>query len=564
MAILGISCFYHDAAVALVNQNGVIAAAEEERFSRIKHDPSFPEKAIEYCLYQGNLSWENISTVIFYEKPIRKMLRQVEMFCRYGKGSEKNFINKISEGMNSGLNIENTIRSRYGYKGDFFYLEHHLSHAASSFYPSGFNEAAILTLDGVGENTTATMGIGSNGKISILKELCYPHSLGLLYSTITSFLGFKVNNDEYKVMGLASYGKPVYVESFWKFVTLLGDGSIQLNLDYFDFHKGANRMFSNEMIRLLGPPRVPEMDNLEPWHANIAASLQKVTETIIDKILSNLFEITGIKNLCLAGGVALNSVANWKCFQRSAFKKVFIQPAAGDGGAAVGATLWALHQIGDVTINYSKNYHTLLGPAFNNNEIKEYLDNEKADYEYLDDQDLYEYISNLILENKIIGWFQGRMEFGPRALGNRSILANPCHPEMKDIINRRVKFREDFRPFAPAIIEEEYQNYFDLEFPSPYMLFVPQVKVGIAEKIPSVTHIDNSARVQTVSKKINPKFHTLIKEFSKKSGVPILINTSFNIRGEPIVCKPDDAYKCFLYTNIDYLVMGNYFVKKEI
>ncbi|MBA3010731.1 MAG: carbamoyltransferase [Desulfobacula sp.] len=486
--------------------------------------------------------------------------------CSVGMGAAtKNVLKKkIMQGMHSGANIENLIRTQYGYTGEFYYLEHHLSHAASSFYPSGFDSAAILTIDGVGEKATTTMGVGKKGKISILKELQYPHSVGLLYSAITSFLGFKVNNDEYKVMGLASYGKPEYQEAFGKLVAVSESGAIILDLSYFEFHRNGNQMFSDKMAGLFGPPRVPEMDNIELRHANIAASLQLVTEKIIDKMLANLFDMTGEENLCMAGGVALNSVANWKCFKRSLFKHIFIQPAAGDGGSSIGAALWIAHQVSNETLNGTTPYHTMLGPAFCDDEIQGYLDNEQADYTYLDGSDLYDTVTDLILENKIIGWFQGRMEFGPRALGNRSILANPCHPAMKDIINRRVKFREDFRPFAPAVIEEEYHKYFDLEFPSPYMLFVPKVRDGMAQKIPAVTHVDNSARVQTVSKAVNPKFHSLIKAFGKKSGIPVLINTSFNIRGEPIVCSPKDAYKCFLYTDIDYLVMGNFLIRKEI
>lgn len=562
MNILGISCYYHDAAAALVNDQGICAAAEEERFSRIKHDASFPEQAIRFCLRQGNISWSQVDAVTFYEKPVTKMLRQIEADRLFGS-SGKRMPEKIEKQLQEGLNIEARIRNEYGFAGDFFYSEHHLSHAASAFFPSPFYSAAILTIDGVGEKATSSIGRGKGRQIEILREMRYPHSLGLLYSAITAFLGFKVNNDEYKVMGLASYGTPAYLEQIRKLACLNHDGSVTLDLDYFAFQAGGRKMYTEKLTELFGPERVAEMDNIEPRHMDIAASVQAFTEEAMIKMAAEACRLTGERNLCMAGGVALNGVANWKVHQQPFIDGLFIQPAAGDGGGALGAALLAAHHIYGMKRRESR-HSTLLGPQFEDRYIASYLTEKEADFIHLDDEALFEKVADLLYQNQIVAWFQGRMEYGPRALGNRSILANPCNPEMQDILNRRVKFREDFRPFAPAVQEERAREFFDIDSPSPYMLLVPQVRAGAGEKIPAVTHTDNSARVQTVSAAENKKFWNLLAAFEKKSGIPVLINTSFNVRGEPIVCTPEDAYLCYLYTDIDYLVMGNYLINKEI
>lgn len=562
MNILGISCYYHDAAAALVNDQGICAAAEEERFSRIKHDASFPGQAIKFCLKQAGIAWEQVDTVVFYEKPVTKMLRQIEASKLYGT-ADKGLPTKIAKQMAENLNIEVKIRNEYGFAGNFLYSEHHLSHAASAFYPSPFYSAAILTIDGVGEKATTTIGRGDGHQIEILQEINYPHSLGLLYSTITAFLGFKVNNDEYKVMGLASYGTPAYLDSIHKLACLAEDGSITLNLDYFAFHSGGRNMYNENLLDLFGPKRVPEMDNIEQRHMDIAASLQAFTEQAMIKMAAQACRLTGEKNLCMAGGVALNGVANWQVHRQQFVDGLFIQPAAGDGGGALGAALLAAHHVHGLARRH-KRHSTLLGPEFGDPYIASFLKEKGADYTYLADEDLFAKVAELLHQNQIVAWFQGRMEFGPRALGNRSILANPCNPEMQDILNRRVKFREDFRPFAPAVPEEQANEFFNIASPSPYMLLVTPVHDGVRHQLPAVTHIDNSARVQTVNASENPRFWALLKAFEMKSGVPVLINTSFNIRGEPIVCTPEDAYLCYLYTDIDYLVLGNYLVSKEL
>ncbi|MCH8288705.1 MAG: carbamoyltransferase [Candidatus Marinimicrobia bacterium] len=562
MNVLGISCYYHDAAATLISDGKIIAAAEEERFTRRKHDNRFPESAIGYCLAEGGISVEEIDYLSFYEKPLLKLERMFSCAARWAGESESKMRGQLSHMLHERLFIKDVLRENLGYEGDTLFTEHHLAHAASSYYVSGFEEAAIMTIDGVGEWATTAQYIGTGDNIIKHSEIRYPHSLGLLYSTFTAFLGFRVNNDEYKVMGLASYGEPKLRDKIFELIELLPDGSFKLNLDYFSFMYDDDRMYSDKFIDLFGPPRMTD-DEIRPYHMDVASSLQSVLEEALIN-MGNIFyeESGGISNVCLAGGVALNSVANWQFIRNTPFEKIFIQPAAGDGGGSMGAALYAYYSKSGRS-NGTDHHSTLLGPSFSNDDIKGILDEKSAAYTELTDDEICKTAAEFIYKNQIIGWFQGRMEFGPRALGNRSILANACNPDMKDILNARVKFREDFRPFAPAVLEEKSHEYFDIDFESPYMLFVPQVKPGMGEKIPSVTHTDYSARIQTVNRDENPRYYKLIEEFEMLSGVPIVINTSFNIRGEPIVCNPEDAYNCFLNTDIDYLFMGNFLVEKE-
>ena len=559
--ILGISCYYHDAAACLLKDGRVEAAAEEERFTREKHDSSFPENAVKFCLEKAGITAKDLNYVVFYEKPLVKFERILHTFVKSFPRSFWYFYQAIPSWLNEKLRVERQIKKKVRYKGPVLFVPHHLSHAASAFFVSPFNEAAIATFDGVGEWATATIGYGKGNKIRILKEITFPDSLGLLYSAITAFLGFKVNNDEYKVMGLASYGKPAYYEKFKKIVDIKEDGSFKLDMKYFCYEH-RQKMFSREMMKLLGKPRkYGGREKITKRHADIASSMQKITEEIILKISNHAYKITKSRNLCIAGGVGLNCVANGKILANTKFKKLFIQPAAGDSGGALGAAYY----VHNALLNRKRGYvmdEAYFGPEFSNKEIKDFLDESEIKYEHLDDQELLKKVASLIWKNKIIGWYQGRMEFGPRALGSRSILANPCNPKMKDILNKKVKHREEFRPFAPAVIAEEASKYFELDYEAPFMLQAVDVKKGKEKLVPSITHVDGTARVQTINRKQNRLYYDLIKEFKKLSGVPVIINTSFNVRGEPIVNTPEDAYNCFKNTQIDYLVMGNYFIRK--
>ena len=559
MNILGISYNYHDAAACLV-QNGVpVAAAAEERFSRLKHDARFPAGAIAYCLAEAGLQAAALDAVVFYEKPARKLERLLQTAKLRAPDSTALLVEQFPRLIAQGVNVEAEIRERLGYTGEVLFCEHHLSHAASAFYVSPFEAAAILTVDGVGEWATCGIYNGSGNSITPLRELHYPHSLGLLYSTLTAYLGFVVNDDEYKVMGLASYGKPRFIREIESLLQQAEDGSFALNLPYFSFMQ-ERRMYSEKLVELLGPPRRRE-GPIEARHQDIAASLQAVTEGVMRRLARAARAATGQKNLCLAGGVAYNCVANAKLKQAGIFEHMFIQPAAGDDGAAMGAALWASHQLHDAPRRYGA-HDTLLGPAFTEAEILAELEQSGLNFTRLDEDALCTRVAALIAADMVIGWCQGRMEFGPRALGARSILANPRNPEMKDILNARVKFREEFRPFAPAVTEAAGADYFELDGISPFMLLTPQVRPGRAAEIPSVTHADGTARVQTVSPVHQPLFHKLIEAFGVLTGTPVLINTSFNIRGEPIVCTPGDALRCFMGTDIDFLAIGPYLVSK--
>jgi len=563
MNILGISCYYHDAASTLVRDGEVIAAVEEERFTRKKHDNCFPEQAISYCLKKGDIKATQLDQVCFYEKPLLKLERLLVCGKKWSIKSQELVKQQLSHVLHERLFIEQVLKDKLGYEGKVSYVDHHLAHAASAYFISNFDRAAIMTVDGVGEWATTTQFMGDGNKIRKLQEIRYPHSLGLLYSTMTAFLGFKVNNDEYKVMGLASYGKPTQVDKINKLISFYQDGSFRLNLDYFSFMYEKNRMFSDSFIELFGHPRSSDGE-ITKYHKDLAASLQLITEDALVRLGLNLYEqCGGTENACLAGGVSLNCVANRRFINETPFKHVCIQPAAGDSGCAMGAALYAYYSQ-QTQPRIISEHTTLLGPEYTDQEIEDLLISRKAIFTKYDEETLSKKTADLIYKNQIVGWFQGRMEFGPRALGNRSILANACNPSMMDILNKRVKFREDFRPFAPAVLIEKAHEYFDIEFESPYMLFISQVKNGMEQKIPSVTHVDKTARVQTVSKSQNPRFYKLIDEFNTISGVPVVINTSFNIRGEPIVCTPDEAYNCFLKTDIDFLVMGKFLIEKEV
>jgi len=558
--ILGISYNYHDAAACLVRDGRPVAAAEEERFTRVKHDARFPAQAAAYCLQAAGASSSGLDAIAFYEKPARKLARVLQ-FAKAGlPDSAAYFTAQFSGLVDEGILAEQVIRETLDFTGPVYFCEHHLSHAASAFYVSPFEQAAILTVDGVGEWATSAQFYGDGAQIIKRREMHYPHSLGLFYSSLTAYLGFKVNDDEYKVMGLASYGQPRFRTAFEKLITTHADGSFALCLPYFAFMLGGGKMFTAALEELLGPARRAH-EPIEERHRDIAATLQEVTEDILVAMARFCRAQETSENLCLAGGVAQNCVANSRILQRAGFKNLFIQPAPGDAGAAMGAALWASHEVLHAPRTPAA-HHTFLGPEFTEAEMLTALHKFGLDYEKLDEDTLCARVAAMVHNRLIVGWFQGRMEFGPRALGARSILANPCAADMKDILNLRVKFREEFRPFAPAVVDEVAADYFRLDGESTFMLFTPQVREEMAAEIPSVTHVDGTARVQTVSRAQNPLFHKLIKAFGDISGTPILINTSFNIRGEPIVCTPDDAINCFLGTDIDFLAMGPFLVSK--
>lgn len=570
MNILGISCYYHDAAVVLVKDGRVVAAGEEERFSRKKHDSSFPAKAIDFCLGQGGIKKEEVDYAVFYEKPFRKFHRiLISAFSTYPR-SYAMFREAMRVWLTQKLWIKHEIASYLKIDpSKVLFSEHHLSHAAGSFYPSPFKKAAILTIDGVGEWTTASYGIGDNNKIKMISELYYPQSLGLLYSAFTAFLGFEVNEGEWKVMGLAPYGKPKWTDKIWKIVRLHDDGSFSLDFSYFTFQYSDNRTYSNKFVDLFGSPISPGKSYLiTEKAADLAASIQVVTEEILLNLAKSLRRKTRLDNLCLSGGVALNCVANYRLLCESGFKNIYVQPAAGDSGAAMGAALYVYHHV----LN-NKNRFVLsdayLGEYHDNQAIENFLKKENVKYKKMTDEKLVDHIAGCITHGKVIGWLQGRFEWGPRALGNRSIITDPRNPKMKDIINSKVKFREAFRPFAPSVLAEKADMVFDLpqnpekHFPLRFMLYVNPVKKDWRKKVPAINHADDTARPQLVYKETNPLYHGLISAFYKKTGVPLVLNTSFNLKGEPIVNTPEDAYSTFTRSGIDVLVMGNFVVGKS-
>lgn len=593
MKILGISGFYHDSAAALVVDGEIIAAAQEERFTRIRHDAGFPSHAIRYCLQAGSIqSLNEIDRIVFYDKPFLKFERILETYLAFAPKGFTSFKKSIPLWIKEKLFQKKLLRQelkKIDPKADLthklLFCEHHLSHAASAFYPSPFQEAAVLTMDGVGEWSTTSVALGEGNSLDIQKEIYFPHSIGLLYSAFTYHLGFKVNSGEYKVMGLAPYGEPRFAQKILdELIDLKEDGSFRLNLEYFDYCVGLT-MVNGKFAQYLGIPRRTPETALTPVHMDLAASIQKVTEEIVLRLARSLRKETGKKNLCLAGGVALNCVANGKIMAEKIFDEIWIQPAAGDAGGALGAALYAYYSITDhprIPHPQDSMKGGYLGPNYEHSEIRSVLDGLGAKYELLSEDELIAKVSGDLIDQKAIGWFQGRMEFGPRALGARSIIADPRSPDMQKKLNLKVKYRESFRPFAPAVLEEESSAWFDIDRKSPYMLLVTQVQnekriemtddqnnlFGINKlnvprsSISAVTHVDYSARVQTVDGKTHPKFHGLLRAFQKRTGCPNLINTSFNVRGEPIVCSPADAFKCFMGTEIETLVIENFYLDK--
>lgn len=595
MYILGLSAFYHDSAACLLKDGEIVAAAQEERFTRLKHDARFPTNAIKYCLKEANITSEKIENVVFYEKPFVKFERLLETYLAFAPKGFISFTKAMPIWIRDKLFQKSTIiKALHKSLGDnvswssrLLFSEHHLSHAASAYYPSPFKSAAILTLDGVGEWTTASLAIGEGSKLKVMKEIKFPHSIGLLYSAFTYYTGFKVNSGEYKVMGLAPYGKPCYAEIIKeKLITVAEDGSFQLNMSYFDYATGLT-MTNKKFDALFGGPARNSETELTQREMDLAASVQKVTEDIVIQMAESIARETGKRNLCLAGGVALNCVANGILLRKKIFENIWIQPAAGDAGGALGAALsvWNLHHKKSRKVSSARDEMkgSYLGPSFSDAEIETELDRCGATYKKLSQSDLLSTVAKAMADEKAIGWMQGRMEFGPRALGSRSIIADPRSPTMQKQLNLKVKYRESFRPFAPSVLKEDVSNWFDHEIDSPYMLLVSEVKkakrremtakeeslFGIDKlnvprsSVPAITHVDYSARIQTVHADTNPRFHALISKFKEITGCPLVVNTSFNVRGEPIICSPTDAFKCFMGTELDVLAIGDYLLYKE-
>ena len=584
--ILGISAFYHDSAAALVRDGEIVAAASEERFTRKKGDAGFPANAVEYCLREAGITTKDLTHAGFYDKPILKFERILETYLGTAPKGFRQFLMAGPLWIKEKLYMDRQLHDALCYEGDILYAEHHESHAASAFFPSPFEEAAILTMDGVGEWATASLGVGRGNDLELWKELLWPDSLGLLYSAFTYYTGFKVNSGEYKVMGLAPYGEPKYVQLIYDhLIDLKEDGSFRVNQDYFDYLSGLT-MTNSKFDALFGaPPRVPET-NLTQREMDLARSVQDVCEEVMMRMARTVHKATGLDNLCLAGGVALNCVGNGKLLREGPFKQLWIQPAAGDAGGALGVAQLIWHrQCGQprrVTPGKDAMKGAYLGPGFRDAEIEAYLKSVGAVYQGLERSQLLETVARLLADEKIVGWFNGRMEFGPRALGSRSILGDPRSPRMQAQMNLKIKFREGFRPFAPSVLRERVSDWFEMDYDSPYMLLVAPVKKRrqipmTAEQrtlwgldllnqprsdIPAVTHIDYSARVQTVSREVNPDYYDLIVEFEKLTGCPVVVNTSFNVRGEPIVCSPKDALTCFMRTHIDALVLGPFLLHK--
>jgi carbamoyltransferase len=594
MRVLGISAFYHDSAAALLVDGRIVAAAQEERFTRRKGDARFPELAIAYCLAEGGITLDDVDHVVFYEKPFLKFERLLETYVAFAPRGYRSFAMAIPLWIREKLFQKDLLRKNFrAFAPDFdagrlLFTEHHLSHAASAFFPSPFEEAVVLTMDGVGEWSTSSVAVGRGNRLDIEKELHFPHSLGLLYSAFTYYTGFKVNSGEYKVMGLAPYGEPKYAPLILdKLIDLKDDGSFRLDMSYFDYCTGLT-MTNQRFADLFGEPvRDPEKDLLTPFHMDIAASIQSVTEEVILRLTRALAREHDITNLCLAGGVALNCVANGKLLREGIFKNIWVQPAAGDSGGALGAALAAWHlflgnarEVGNDRDGMSGAY---LGPSYAQAEIEQRLTAAGARFETVSDADVIERTAASLAGGEAVGWMQGRMEYGPRALGARSILGDPRSPSMQKTLNLKVKYRESFRPFAPAVLREDVADWFELDVDSPYMLLVADVKRGrrramtdeeqalfgidklnvARSDIPAVTHVDYSARVQTVHADTNPRFHALIGSFKAKTGCPVLVNTSFNVRGEPIVCTPEDAFRCFMGTEIELLIVGNCLLRKD-
>lgn len=593
MRILGISALYHDSAAALVDDGDIVAAAQEERFTRKKHDSGFPANAVDYCLREAGIRLADVDYVVFYDKPFLKFERLLETYLAFAPRGFASFRMAVPIWLQEKLFLKSLLKEElrrwapdYDWETRLLFSEHHLSHAASAFFPSPFEEAVVLTMDGVGEWTTTSLAVGRGNELKIHKEIHFPHSLGLLYSAFTYYTGFKVNSGEYKVMGLAPYGEPRFVQQIYDhLIDVKADGSFRLNMDYFDYCTGL-RMTNGRFDALFGgPPRKAE-DTLTQREMDLAASIQRVTEDVVRKLVGSIVAETGIRNVCLAGGVALNCVANGKVLRDGIAQGLWIQPAAGDAGGALGAALNGYHLYN----GRERKVHAqdamkgaFLGPAFAQRDIEERLEAAGAKFEVLDDSTLLDVCARGLADEKALGWFQGRMEFGPRALGGRSILGDPRSPAMQSVLNLKVKYRESFRPFAPSVLREHVAEWFELDGDSPYMLLVADVVerrrkamteaeqklFGIAKlnvprsDIPAVTHVDYSARIQTVHAHTNPRYHALISRFNELTGCPVVVNTSFNVRGEPIVGSPEDAFRCFMGTEIELLAVGNCLLRKE-
>lgn len=588
MNILGISAYYHDSAAALVQAGKILAAAQEERFTRKKHDARFPKNSINYVLSEGRIALKELDYIVFYEKPLITFERLLETYLTYAPKGFRSFVTAMTAWLQEKLYLKTVLKKELAKLGDckttqlppLLFTEHHQSHAASAFFPSPFEKAAILCLDAVGEWATTSLWLGEGNQMIPQWEIDFPHSLGLLYSAFTYYTGFKVNSGEYKLMGLAPYGEPKYVDLILEnLIDIKEDGTFRLNMEYFNYGTGLT-MTNQKFSRLFGsPPRKPE-SQLTQKEMNIAASIQKVTEEVVLKLANTAYKELGVDYLCLAGGVALNCVSNGRLLREGNFRDIWIQPAAGDAGGAIGAALSVWYQYLENPRHVSESdgmQGTYLGPQFDNEEAQQYLDDVRANYTYLKDTELSTKVAEILAQGNVVGWFQGRMEFGPRALGNRSIIGDPRNEKMQSVMNLKIKYRESFRPFAPSVLAEKVSDYFELDKPSPYMLLVAEVnknlQVAMNEEqkqlfgieklkiprstIPAVTHVDYSARVQTVHPETNPRYYQLIKQFEALTGCGVLVNTSFNVRGEPIVCTPEDAYRCFMRTEMDYLVINN-------
>ncbi len=593
MNILGISAYYHDSAAALVQSGKILAAAQEERFTRKKHDARFPKNAITYTLREGNISLQKLDYIVFYEKPLITFERLLETYITYAPRGFRSFVNAMTAWLQEKLYLKTVLKKELAKLANcktsqlppLLFTEHHQSHAASAFFPSPFEKAAILCLDAVGEWATTSLWLGEGNQMIPQWEIDFPHSLGLLYSAFTYYTGFKVNSGEYKLMGLAPYGEPKYTNLILEnLIDIKEDGTFRLNMEYFNYAIGLT-MTNNKFARLFGsPPRKPESE-ITQREMNIAASIQKVTEEIVLKLANTAYKELGTDYLCLAGGVALNCVSNGRLLREGTFKDIWIQPAAGDSGGAIGAALaiWYQYLENPRHVAHSDAMQgSYLGPNFSDDEAQQYLNDVRASYTYLENSELFSKVATILAQGNVVGWFQGRMEFGPRALGNRSIIGDPRNEKMQSVMNLKIKYRESFRPFAPSVLAEKVDQYFELNKPSPYMLLVAEVKkdlhipmneeqkrlFGIEKlkiprsKIPAITHVDYSARVQTVHPGTNPRYYQLIKQFEALTGCGVLVNTSFNVRGEPIVCTPEDAYRCFMRTEMDYLVINNYLLAK--
>jgi carbamoyltransferase len=587
MNILGISAYYHDSAACLVQDGTILAAAQQERFSRVKHDHRFPHDSINYCLDYAKITANDLDYVVFYDKPFIKFERLLETYLAFAPRGWASFLMAMPLWLKQKLHLPSLIKKSLGYEGKILFPEHHESHAASAFFPSPYKRAAFLTMDGVGEWTTTSFGVGSDNKIRIDYEIKFPHSLGLLYSAFTYFTGFKVNSGEYKVMGLAPYGEPKYVDVILKeLIDIKEDGSFKLNMDYFTYPYGLTMTGSAFEKLFGGPARKPE-SKLTQREMDIAKSVQVVTEEVMLRTAKHIHKITGEKYLCMAGGVALNCVGNGRILRESPFEDIWIQPASGDAGGALGAALFAWYQLlGNERVCDNVNdlqFGSYLGPEYSDLEIKQYLEEKSYPHKFIGNGSASATIADLIEKGKVVGWFNGRMEFGPRALGGRSIIGDARNPKMQSQMNLKIKYRESFRPFAPSVLMEQVNNFFELDKPSPYMLLVADVDKRLRRKmtedqeklwgidklnvsrsdIPAVTHVDYSARIQTVHKETNPRYHEVISAFFEKTGCPVIVNTSFNVRGEPIVMSPEHAYLCFMRTEMDYLVLGNYLLDKK-